>query len=175
MMQGQALSLHLSGENGRGTSDVQRAVQPDAPSEQLTSDGRDARGRFTDGNTASLIHGLRSARVPKARLPEQVELLEVLGETRQAIEAQLGGAQQLSPVLRDMLSRYLELEVLASWLGDNLLMHGVLTTKGKRRAALSAYLTVVDRQERFARMLGLERRAKPTIDPLDYVKGKVDA
>lgn len=45
-------------------------------------------------------------------------------------------------------------------LGDDLLQHGVLTGRGRTRAALSAYTAVLDRFTKLASMLGLERTAK---------------
>ena len=51
---------------------------------------------------------------------------------------------------------------------------GVLTGKGRVRAALGAYLTVLDREHRLASLLGLERRQRP-VDPLDAVHRAVEA
>ena len=68
-----------------------------------------------------------------------------------------------------------ELDNVATWLSDNLQRHGALTGKGRQRAALTAYLGIVDRQVRLAQLLGLERKQKPVVSPLDYIDGKVDA
>ena len=45
-------------------------------------------------------------------------------------------------------------------LGENLMAEGALTAKGRRRAATSAYLAVLDRFLRLAQVVGLERRQK---------------
>ena len=61
---------------------------------------------------------------------------------------------------RELGKRFLQLSVLADHLGDRLVTEGPLTNKGSQRAALGAYLGVVDRLHRLALALGLERRVK---------------
>ena len=111
-------------------------------------------------NTASLTHGGRSRQVQGAHLPEQSEQRRQLTDKRAAILADLGGVDALSQLQRDLVDRYLELDTIASWLGGHLLAEGALTAKGRARAALSAYVTVVDRVHRVSTALGLARRQK---------------
>ena len=59
-----------------------------------------------------------------------------------------------------LIDRYPELDTVASWLGGNLVAEGPLAAKGRTRAALSAYVTVVDRVHRVSSALGLARRQK---------------
>jgi len=144
---------------------VQQGVQQMAdPSAEPASSGRDTRGRFTPGNLAALVHGVRSRQVQAAALPEQSEALAALVERRQSIERDLGGSDSLSVLTRDMVNRYLELSVVADYLGGRLVTEGPLTTKGRQRAALTAYLGVVDRQTKIATTLGLQRRLRSVAD-----------
>ncbi len=168
--------------NASGESD--QAEGANAPFGELAASGpdvaacfREARntGRFTVGNTLSLKHGARSARVKAALLPEQAEALAALAEKRIGIENDRGGVEGMAVIARDMVTRYIELDNVATWLSDNLQRHGALTGKGRQRAALTAYLGIVDRQVRLAQLLGLERKQKPVVSPLDYIDGKVDA
>jgi len=138
----------------------QRDGAVDAPSGECSTHGRDNRGRFAAGNLAAFVHGARSRQVQQASLPAQVEALAILAERRQAIEADLGGADALSVLTRDMVTRYLELSIVADYLGGRLVTEGPLTTKGRQRAALTAFLGVVDRQTRLASTLGLDRRPR---------------
>lgn len=134
------------------------------PSGELPAAGRLPNGTFAPGNTEALKHGARSVRVRAALLPEQAEALAALAEHRVEIERDLGGVEQLSALTRDMVSRYLELRTVADYLGHRIVTEGPLTTKGRQRAALSAFLGVVDRLQRVALTLGLERRQKPVVD-----------
>lgn len=124
--------------------------------------GRRADGTFTAGNTASLVHGGRSPRVASASLPGQELLREALQATAAGIAADLGGTAELTHVRRELVTRFTETSAIASYLSENILANGVLTTKGKTRAAVSTYLQVVDRLQRLANAIGLERKAKPT-------------
>jgi len=99
--------------------------------------------------------------VRNALTPEQAEVLATLAERRAQIEQDLGGSETLSVLARDLAGRYLELCVVADYLGGKLVTQGPLTPKGHQRAALTAYLAVVDRLQRIAMALGLERRQKP--------------
>ena len=146
---------------------LQPELQPGAglslPSGELPASGRDGRGRFTAHNLAAFVHGGRSEQVRQALLPEQADGLTALAERRQELERDLGGHEHLSLLTRDMLGRYLELGLIGDYLAANILEHGVLT-KGRQRAAVSAFAAIVDRQQRLAQVLGLARRVKTVAD-----------
>ncbi len=130
------------------------------PFGETPTSGRHPNGTFASGNTASLTHGGRSQRVRGAALPEQADRRQHLADKRAAIVADLGGADALSSLQHDLIDRYLELDTVASWLGGNLVAEGPLTATGRTRAALSAYVTVVDRVHRVSSALGITRRQK---------------
>ena len=130
------------------------------PCGDTPTSGRNPDGTFAPGNIAALTHGGRSAQVRAAQLPEQAGLRSELAEKRTRLLTDLGGEDKLSELQIDLVDRYLELDVVAQWLGGNLLSQGPLTAKGKSRAALSSYLTVVDRVHRISTALGLARRQK---------------
>lgn len=117
------------------------------------------RGAYKDGH---------SSRQLRSYLLESPEAVAALTAHRREIETDLGGCSNLSRVQRDLIGRYVETSVLADWLGGNLVAQGVLTPKGRSRAALSAYLLVLDRQHRLALALGLQRRARPVPSPEQY-------
>ena len=126
--------------------------------------------RFGAGNTARLMHGLRSKRPVEARLgPDQ---LAAFTEEHKQLLADLGGDDQVSVTKRGLARRHSELSVIADTILTNLLQQGVLSTKGRQRAALTAYLNVVDRLNKLAAQLGLERRQKPVDDLQDYINSK---
>jgi hypothetical protein len=119
------------------------------------SEQQDARGRFLPGNTARLKDGRRSQQLadglllpPGAPLPYEREA---------AVLADLGDT---SNVQRGLVRRLVHLELIAEWLEGNLLAQGVLTTKGKSRAAVATYLATTDRIVRLSTTLGLDRRPR---------------
>ena len=119
-------------------------------------------GRFVPGNAASVTHGLRRANGP---LPDTAEVRAALAERAATIVSDLGGTDGLSSVALGMIDRHARMEMVAEYLHARLEAEGPLTGKGKTRAALSAWLQIVDRLHRSALALGLERRAKrvPTL------------
>ncbi|MGE0363251.1 MAG: hypothetical protein AB7H93_13325 [Vicinamibacterales bacterium] len=135
------------------------------PSPEPPRSSRTANGTFAPGNSSALRHGLYSRQVREALLPEQAEVRAALAEQRKAIEDDLGGADALSQMTRDLIGRYVELRLVGDFLAHQLATVGPLTGKGRTRAATSAWLAVVDRQNKLALTLGLERRTKriPTL------------
>lgn len=127
-------------------------------------DERAERGRTVTGQPGpALRHGGRSRLVAEGKLPEQAEALAALPSRTAAILADLGG--DVSAVALGLVERHARLEMVSDYLWSNLQAHGPLTGKGATRAALSAWLLVVDRLHRSATTLGLDRKAKrvPTL------------
>ena len=173
-MTNSALSFHLTSEGGRTPFEEHGANGPEATVRDVVArltvrPNRDASGRFTAGNTAALRHGRRST-VVRRRIEE--ESRAELAERRQAILADLGGADELSIIATDVVERYLVAAALLQWMEDRLISDGVVTGKGKRRAIHRAYLAQLDRVVRLGSMLGLERRSRP-VDPLEAVQRAV--
>lgn len=105
-------------------------------------------------------------------LPEQAEARAALAERVAAVVADLGGMDGLSTVAAGLVERHARLELVSDYLFERLERLGPLTAKGRTRAALSAWLSVVDRLHRSALALGMERRAKP-INPIEAVRAAV--
>ena len=128
------------------------------------SGGRNPDGTFAAGNRNSWKHGAYSTQTRRA-LVEDPAAAAALAEHCQEIETDLGG--NASRLERDLVRRYVETAALADHLGRHLTHGGALTATGRARAALSAYLRVLDRQHRLAAALGLERRARP-VEEVDH-------
>ena len=138
----------------------------DTPIHDPASGGRNPDGTFAPGNRDAWKHGAYSQRTQRA-LVESPEAVAALTEHRQEIETDLGG--DVSRVKRDLVRRYVETAALADHLGWHLTQGGALTAKGHTRAALSAYLRVLDRQHRLAMALGLDRTARVVADVDRYL------
>lgn len=127
---------------------------------------RDEQGRFvTGGPSAALRHGLRSS-----TLMDVPELAAAHRELMDAIAADLGGVENLSTLKRRAVAEASRLSLIVDSLGDDLLSRGVLTGKGRTRAALQAYGMAFDRLQRLMTMLGLERVAAKVPTLRDYAK-----
>jgi hypothetical protein len=120
-------------------------------------------GLFQPGNTTNLVNGLRSERMQLAMLPGQETVARVMAAKRQAVYVDLGGGpdgEHLTEVLKTEIDRWCKLCVLEATLWDNLEKCGALTGRGKRRAALNAYLAVNDRIGFAAQRIGIQRHTK---------------
>ena len=152
---------------------LQQISQEAAPSEETPASRRINPGWFRQGEPGpGLRHGGRSARVAAGLMPEQAEARAALEERQASIAASLGGPETLSPLALGHIDRHTRLEMVETYLFENVQRHGPLTGKGRTRAALSAWLQVVDRLQKSAMALGLERRQKP-LNPLDAVRAAV--
>jgi hypothetical protein len=124
------------------------------------TDGRDAQGRFAVGHPGPRLRsGTRSRLIRQGQWPDR-DVRDVLRERQDAILTDLGGADETSTVKRTLVSRFVEASALAEWLGDNILSNGVMTTKGRTRAAVSTYLHVLDRLVTLSKAIGVDRRPK---------------
>jgi hypothetical protein len=118
--------------------------------------GRRQNGQVAAGNTVALRHGLHSKQLLNAP-----DIAAWHTEQVNAITADLGGDAELSSLARGTVREAARLEVILAALGSELLAHGVLSGKGKTRAATTTYLHVLDRYVKLTSTLGLERRTKP--------------
>jgi len=140
------------------TTDMCQTVAPNGEPPPSGHADRDPRGRFVSGNLAAFQHGARSKAVLSG-LTEGAEASRALIAHRREIEADLGDGT--SRVKRDLVARYVECCAMANFLGHDVAARGVLTARGRSRAALNAYLSVLDRQHRLGTSIGLERHEKP--------------
>lgn len=117
-------------------------------------------GIWRSGNTASLRHGLRSARVAGAELPEQAEVAAGLAAWQEEITRDLGGPDALSRLQRDLVGAYVRASAIGDFLGGRVVARGGLTPRGRTSGAFAAFIAITDRQLRLAQALGLERRIR---------------
>lgn len=133
---------------------------------QALREARDDKGRFVAGMPGpALKHGLRSA-----TLADVPELAEVMRETIDAIETDLGGSANLSTLKKRAVREAARLSLIVDSLGDDLLANGVFTGKGRTRAALQAYGMALDRWHRLMSSLGFDRHAKDAPDLRAYLQ-----
>jgi hypothetical protein len=144
-------------ESHVGAAEASPIQQPDA---RLTRPGHDpVSGRFLADNSDSVKDGKYSRRFQDAVLPGQEQLRAAIAERRIEWATDLG--DDLSFGQKDLINRGLRLHVILDTLEANMEREGVLTAKGATRAAVTLYLSVLDRLTKIYQQLGLERRAKP--------------
>lgn len=115
-----------------------------------------ARGQFARGCPGpNLKHGRYSAFVRSGSATGQQD---ALAAARVELRGELG---DVGVVKGSLAHRFVELSAVGDYLGGRLEAEGPLTTKGRQRALLTAYLSVVDRQVRLAQVLGVNRIAPP--------------
>lgn len=119
------------------------------------SEERSAAGRFTKGNSASLVHGRRSQVHVRALRDAAADAMVA---RREAIHADKGNC--LSTVEADLVDHYLVGSCLLQWIERELMTSGPITNKGSRRALFTGYLGQLSAVLALAKTLGLERRSK---------------
>lgn len=122
--------------------------------ESLKSGGRDESGRFLPGNMAAFKDGRRAA------VEQRDDLAPLHQERVDNITRDLGGPSELSHMEQTHVREISRLELIVEALGTDLLTRGMLTSKGRQRATLGAYLTSLDRLTRLSATIGLQRRQK---------------
>jgi hypothetical protein len=91
---------------------------------------------------------------------------DALTAARAELRGELGDVGVVKGSLADA---FVELAAVRDYLGGRLAAEGPLTGKGRTRALLTAYLSVVDRQVRLAQVLGVERRTRPVESAADII------
>jgi hypothetical protein len=115
---------------------------------------RDERGRFLAGAPGPRLKtGTRAL-----TLLDVPALAAAHAEKAAAIAADLG--VELSTLQQAAVREAARLALIVDSLGDDLLRHGVVTAKGKNRAALSAYVLVLREFDKLMSRLGIERRSR---------------
>lgn len=134
------------------------------------SSDRDASGRFTKHNAAS-VKTWRDSTMLKADLaPLKADLVA-------RVYVDLGlTADEVPEVMRTCIDMWAEATILRQVAFTRLSQQGgPITNKGRTRALLATWQTAFDRELRVAERIGLERRAKPAQSLHDWLTDTPDA
>ena len=142
----------------------QPAKQPHPTDPRRWSDGT-----VRPGAALHLTHGAY------AEGPRRAQLADRLGDLagfRAALESDHGGADTLTTIRAGYVRRLTEVEGLCRLLGSDLVTRGIFTAKGRVRNTFGAFVTAVEKWDRLAQRLGLERRTRDLNDMsiTDYLK-----
>lgn len=119
--------------------------------------GRDRHGRFVAGNAESLTHGARRYEL-RGVLPDDVRA--ALDAFQADLESDRGGRSEMGAIESAYVRRLAQLEGVLELLGQDVAANGVMTAKGRPRAAYRAFLDTLATWDRLAQRLGLERQAR---------------
>jgi len=125
-------------------------------------------GAWLPGNQQRMEHGGYSMAVRQGLTPDAKASMAT---KRGQLLNDRGGTDECGQVEVDLIERYVELDQVARHLLGRLATEGFWTERGRMRAAFAAWLQVVDRWQRCAVILGLERRARDlsTMSITDYL------
>lgn len=125
----------------------------------LTKDGICARGHAMPGNQLRRTHGAFSFRDRGlAALPDPMRLS--VDDFRESIVRDLGGPDELSTIMHGHIRRLGELETTCRLLASHLAQHGIFTPRGRVRSAYTQWLLTLDRWQKVAERIGIERTLK---------------
>lgn len=121
-------------------------------------------GQFVAGNTEGGTTLARSAGFWEAVAPAKREVIE-------KVRADLAVDGDAAATLDGLIDAYAEATLLRRSLFIRLAQAGgVVTAKGRMRAAFGGYLSALDRERRLALDLGLERRAQKVPTLAEYIE-----
>jgi hypothetical protein len=139
---------------------------------------RDHPDRWSDGtvrssNQIARKDGVRAfqERGP-ASLPTDLRL--TIDQFRDQVVADRGGADELTAVEAGYIRRLSELETVSRLLASDLAQRGLFTPRGRVRSTFGRWLESLDRWDRYAQRVGMDRRAQRVLSPLDYIQGKAE-
>jgi hypothetical protein len=92
------------------------------------------------------------------------------------VTSDLGGAEQLSAIKKRYITRLAQLDTILSLTMGDMAIRGMLTPQGKMRSTAEAFFKAIDRFDKIARQLGIERLSKKINQTIeDYLSAQPDA
>ena len=113
---------------------------------------------FLPRNQAARVHGLRSRMVPAVERMNADELIE-------GIVADLGGPAHLTTLEKSYARKLADVEITIRLLASSIATEGMFTSGHRVRDVYAAFLAGIDRFDRLAQRLGLERRQRQLNSP----------
>jgi hypothetical protein len=137
------------------------------PSGETLAITRDPTGKFGTGNQFARRHGVAAYQAYGERALSP-EFRAELADFRAGVEADQGGASELTTIGAGYVRRLVEVEGVLRLLMADFQQRGFLTHRGNVRSTYNAFMLAIDRWDRLAQRLGIDRRARP-VPSLDQV------
>lgn len=135
-----------------------------------TDSTRCASGHVLVGNQTARKHGVRQFEQHGEKvLPP--DLRATVDEFRTQLISDRGGVETLTAIEGGYIRRLVELETVSRLLASDLVQRGLQTKTGRIRGVYMKWLETLDRWDRFAQRVGVERRAKRVATLQDFLAG----
>jgi hypothetical protein len=116
-------------------------------------------GHFVRNNAARRIHGVRAFETNGDRaIPEDLRISA--DDMAARVIADKGGLENCSTLLREYIQQTRNIRVVLDLLSRDMVQHGLFTQKKRVRNVFQRWLETLDRFDRFATKVGLEREAR---------------
>lgn len=136
------------------------------------NESRCLKGHTLPGHSGpALRHGARAYELRgEAALPPA--LRDTVDGFREQVIADRGGPDNFTAIEGGYVRRLGELEAVVRLLASDLATRGLTTPRGRVRGTFSRWLEALDRWDKFAQRVGVERKARP-VSPFDAVRAAV--
>ena len=123
----------------------------------VTDPQRCTGGHVLAGNQVARKHGIRAfEQRGESALP--ADLRVSVDDFKMQVIADRGGLDALTAIQRGCIVRLSEVETVSRLLASDLAQRGLFTPRGRVRSTLQRWLEVIDRWERLAQRIGMDRR-----------------
>jgi hypothetical protein len=139
----------------------------------LSNETRCANGHTLRGHPGpALKHGVRAfeARGESALAPV---VRDTVDRFKEQVIADRGGPDNMTAIEFGYVRRLGELEAVARLLAADLATRGLTTPRGRVRGTFSRWLEALDRWDKYARVVGIGRKARP-VSPFEAVRAAVE-
>lgn len=114
--------------------------------------------RFKKGNTAALKHGL--ARYKAKRTLTDDDIRSAVESWSASLVSDQGGASELTAIRGGYVRRLTDLEAMLHICAKDISSKGFFTAGGAARATVNTFMSLLDRWDKLASKLGMDRREK---------------
>ena len=128
--------------------------------------------RFKKGNTAAFKHGLARDKAKRTLTDEDIRA--AIDAFNEQLTSDQGGPSELTAIRGGRVRRLTDLEAMLHICAKDITTKGFFTAGGGARATVNTFMQLLDRWDKLAERLGMERRTKPVATLEAFLDGKGD-
>jgi hypothetical protein len=132
------------------------------------------RGHVLAANNAARTHGVWSLERGRGREALPPTMQASVDDFREGLARDKGGIDNMTTLEVAYIRRIAELEAVVRLLAADLASKGLSTPKGRIRSTYSRWLEGLDRWDRYAQRLGVERKARPVLSATAILNGHTE-
>lgn len=123
--------------------------------------------RFKKGNTAALKHGL--ARYKAKRTLTDEDITSFVTQFSADLTSDQGGPSELTAIRGGYVRRLTDVEAMLHICAKDITTKGFFTAGGAARATVNTFMSLLDRWDKLASKLGMDRRQKRVASLEDFL------